>query len=275
MADRLPSLPLFVDDYDAATSHLTLEEDGAYSRLLRLCWRSPRCTIPDDPQWIMRQMRVDRETFDRVIEPLIKEFFKRARGRVFQKRLLQEFVFAVDRQTRRKEAGKRGGTAKSARTNEKEPSNARAMLGQSQGIALARAGVLSPPHPIVDEEDKSSPSSAREISEKRKVPDRDFPDWLPSEEWGGFVAMRKKIGKPLSDRAVTLALNKLTELRNEGYDPGKVLDQSTFKDWQGLFPLKDDSPRQSGEPANFLDHLTQRRREEQTFRERQQQEVST
>lgn len=33
----LPYFPLYVDDYEADTPHLTLEEDGAFSRLLRLC----------------------------------------------------------------------------------------------------------------------------------------------------------------------------------------------------------------------------------------------
>ena len=77
MTDRLPTLPLFVDDYEAATAHLTLEEDGAYMRLLRLCWRTPGCSIPDDHAWIRRRMRATEEQYETVIKPLIKEFFVR------------------------------------------------------------------------------------------------------------------------------------------------------------------------------------------------------
>lgn len=137
MADRLPSLPLFVDDYEGATTHLTLEEDGAYMRLLRLCWRTPRCTIPDEPEWIMRRLRVDRGTFDRIVAPLIDEFFKRSRGRIYQKRLLQEFAYAVDRQTKRKEAGKKGGRAKAQKINENDASKATVLPEQKPSNALA------------------------------------------------------------------------------------------------------------------------------------------
>jgi uncharacterized protein YdaU (DUF1376 family) len=137
VTDRLPSLPLFVDDYEGATAHLTLEEDGAYMRLLRLCWRTPKCSIPDDPEWIMRRLRVDQKTYDRVVVPLISEFFKRSRGRLFQKRLVQEFVYAVERKTKRKEAGKKGGSAKALKNNEKESSNASVLLEQKDSNAVA------------------------------------------------------------------------------------------------------------------------------------------
>ncbi|MCP5097247.1 MAG: YdaU family protein, partial [Chloroflexi bacterium] len=34
----LPYFPMYPTDFEADTSHLTLEEDGAYNRLLRLMW---------------------------------------------------------------------------------------------------------------------------------------------------------------------------------------------------------------------------------------------
>lgn len=121
MAD-LSYMPLFIDDYEAATAHLTLEEDGAYTRLMRLCWRTPGGTIPDDNDWIRRRMRVDQETFDRLVLPLIDEFFSRRGGRVFQKRLLKEYEYATRLSSARKEAGKKGAEAKSRKTKQIEAS---------------------------------------------------------------------------------------------------------------------------------------------------------
>lgn len=112
----VPSLPLFVDDYEAATAHLTLEEDGAYLRLLRLCWRTPGCSMPDDPAWIARKMRVDDATFERVVAPIIREFFSRSRGRLLQKRLRAEFGYVSELSRARKEAGKKGGLSKAQKT---------------------------------------------------------------------------------------------------------------------------------------------------------------
>lgn len=49
----LPYFPMFPTDFEAKTSHLTLAEDGAYNRLLRLMWMTPGCSLPDDDAWIM------------------------------------------------------------------------------------------------------------------------------------------------------------------------------------------------------------------------------
>lgn len=64
-----------------------------------------------------------------------------------------------------------------------------------------------------------------------------IPDWIPNEAWQGYLDMRKKIRKPMTERAVALAINTLEKLRQQGQDIGAVLDQSTLNSWQGLFPL--------------------------------------
>jgi hypothetical protein len=74
-----------------------------------------------------------------------------------------------------------------------------------------------------------------------------LPEWLSVEAWDGYLEMRQLKKKPLTKRAALMALRKLNELRLEGFDPGMVLDQSTFMCWMGLFPLKgqDDGERAS------------------------------
>ena len=62
-----------------------------------------------------------------------------------------------------------------------------------------------------------------------------IPDWIPLDAWEGFVAMRKKIKKPLTDRATQLIINKLEGFKNKGYDVGAILDRSTEGSWQGVF----------------------------------------
>lgn len=121
---ELHFMPLYVDDYEAATPHLTLEEDGAYNRLLRLCWRQPDCTIPNDPNWISRMLRVDKQTFDKIVAPLLAEFFSEQRGRLFQKRQREEFLKGKHIFEKRREAGRKGGKAKSQKTKDNQDSNA-------------------------------------------------------------------------------------------------------------------------------------------------------
>lgn len=116
----VPYFPMYPADFEADTSHLTLEEDGAYNRLLRLCWMTPGCSLPDDPAWIARRMRVSLADFQRVVAPLLDEFFKRAKGRVFSPRLTREWEKVDETSKKRSEAGKKGGRPKAIEKQEKE-----------------------------------------------------------------------------------------------------------------------------------------------------------
>ena len=62
-----------------------------------------------------------------------------------------------------------------------------------------------------------------------------LPAWVPQDAWQGFEEMRKKIRKPLTDRARNLIL---AELKTLGGDPVAVLNQSVQNSWSGVFPLK-------------------------------------
>ena len=50
--------------------------------------------------------------------------------------------------------------------------------------------------------------------------------------------MRRKIKKPLTDRAKKLIIKQLHDMKQSGQDPGEVLDQSTRNSWQGVFEVK-------------------------------------
>ena len=125
-------MPLFVGDYEADTAHLTIEEDGAYMRLLRLCWRTPGCSIPHDPAWIARRLRVDADTFDRLVAPLIGEFFRVEKGRVFSPRLTSEYERVATTFEKRSEAGRKGGRP-TKRLKTDENSESRDKSGRKPG----------------------------------------------------------------------------------------------------------------------------------------------
>lgn len=132
----LPYFPLYVTDYEGDTAHLTIEEDGAYMRLLRLCWRTPGCSIPDDPAWIRRQMRCDQATFDRSVMPVIKEFFRHSKSRYHSPRLTAEYERTAESKERRKNAGRIGGEKSAAsrkllNSNNSDPSNAQAYISSN------------------------------------------------------------------------------------------------------------------------------------------------
>ena len=73
--------------------------------------------------------------------------------------------------------------------------------------------------------------------------------------------MRKTIKKPMTDRAVTILVNKLMELGKTEADRVAILNQSIEHCWQTVYPLKDEKGSTTGKPGgkkndfhNFKQH---------------------
>lgn len=69
-----------------------------------------------------------------------------------------------------------------------------------------------------------------------------------------YVEMRRQIKKPMTDRAVELAIKKLRELAAIPFSNSidsdlavRILNQSILYSWQGLFPLKDYQNKNGGD----------------------------
>ena len=125
---KLPSMPLFVSDYEGDTVHRTFAEDGAYSRLLRLCWKTPGCSVPDDAAWIMRKMRASQTEYDELVKPIIEEYFKVKSGRIISERLSKEFRYATKQKRVKSKAGKAGVLAKALKNQQNNINSAGGLL---------------------------------------------------------------------------------------------------------------------------------------------------
>lgn len=128
----LPYFPMYPTDFEAKTSHLTLAEDGAYNRLLRLMWMTPGCTLPADDKWLMRRLRVDEDTFSTVVKVVLDEFFTVKNGRLSNAKLSRIFAETSVAHQKRVSAGSKGGKAKSLKTLDAASSNAKAMPKQPE-----------------------------------------------------------------------------------------------------------------------------------------------
>lgn len=80
-----------------------------------------------------------------------------------------------------------------------------------------------------------------------------LPQWLNIATWKEYVAMRKHIRKPMTHRAMELAIGNLEKLMVEGEDPNKVMEQSIFNSWQGLFPVRQSGRQQFNGRTNATD----------------------
>lgn len=66
-----------------------------------------------------------------------------------------------------------------------------------------------------------------------------IPDWIPADAWAGYVDMRKKVKKPMTDRAAELRIADLDRFRAAGFDLVAILDQSTANNWTDLYEPKE------------------------------------
>ena len=58
------------------------------------------------------------------------------------------------------------------------------------------------------------------------------------ERLNDFIKMRKSIKKPLTDRALKIAINKLKKFSNSEEEMRAILDRSILNSWQDLYELK-------------------------------------
>jgi hypothetical protein len=65
-----------------------------------------------------------------------------------------------------------------------------------------------------------------------------------------FMEMRNKIKKPMTDKAITLLLKKLSELASTDETKIAILEQSIANSWQGIFELKGGTANGSNKQPN-------------------------
>ena len=102
----------------------------------------------------------------------------------------------------------------------------------------------------------------------------DVPDWVPVLEWDAWEQhLESKRGKPFSDHARQLAIDRISELRDQGYDPKSVINQAIRRDWNDLFEIKStlndnkgpnngkQNQQQSGRKKSAVDLVQEKMRE--------------
>lgn len=81
-------------------------------------------------------------------------------------------------------------------------------------------------------------------TEKKSV-SLEIPDWLDANDWKDFVAMRKKLGKPMTDRAAKIIVSKLEKMKVKGINPSIPLQNSIVNSWQDVYEPKVQQATQS------------------------------
>jgi len=104
--------------------------------------------------------------------------------------------------------------------------------GNGEGNATGNAGSVSRALPREEKRRKKNPPNPLP-GEIGIV----LPDWLKPDDWERFVAFRVSTKHPMTPDGMRLAVKALDDLRADGHDPGRVIDQSILNSWRGLFAI--------------------------------------
>jgi predicted phage replisome organizer len=83
-----------------------------------------------------------------------------------------------------------------------------------------------------------------------------LPNWIDKILWEAYMETRKKLKAPPTKKAVELIIKDLETFKNNGDDPGKVLEQSIKRGWRGVLPLKDNQEKKNsfGQKEKMVDN---------------------
>jgi uncharacterized protein YdaU (DUF1376 family) len=203
--------PFHIGDYISHTSHLTDEEDLAYRRMIDLYYMT-EAPFSNDATWIARRVR----TNPAIVLTLLNEFFElEDDGFWHSSRADKE----IAKYQYLQESGKKGAEKRWGNRDVKSPNSV-----------------------------PNSPPNATPIATKTKNQDHiTTPEGVSSDLWSDFIAYRKRLKAPVTNRVVT-------RLIKESKDANMTLEQAIetmiFKGWRSFdatWITKEVKPKQAWE----------------------------
>lgn len=96
--------------------------------------------------------------------------------------------------------------------------------------------------------EKDSEEQENREEQKNKKEQMYYPnDEKLNQAFSDFVRMRKDIKKPMTERAISIAINRLKELSGNDNDLAlQIIEQSILCNWQSFYELKNNSNYQNG-----------------------------
>jgi uncharacterized protein YdaU (DUF1376 family) len=203
--------PFHIGDYISHTSHLTDEEDLAYRRMIDLYYMT-ETPFPNDAAWIARRVKSNPA----IVLTLLNEFFELETDDFWHSSRADK---EIAKYQYLQESGKKGAEKRWGNRDVKPTNNL-----------------------------PNSPPIATPIATKTKNQDHiTTPDGVSSDLWSDFIAYRKRLKAPVTNRVVT-------RLIKESKDANMTLEQAIetmiFKGWRSFdatWITKEVKPKQAWE----------------------------
>lgn len=117
---KAPSMPVFTDALIGDTTHLSIEEFGAYCMILFVTWRNNGQALPDDSVRMARICRVTEKRWTERLRPVLAPFFDLSAGTWRQLRLEKEWLYVEKQRALQSEKGKKSAEAKALKNKDND-----------------------------------------------------------------------------------------------------------------------------------------------------------
>ena len=204
-----------IGDFIKATSRLTDSQAMAYLRLIWMYYDSEK-PLPNDIDVLALQVGLPADQ----VHLLLRAYFRLEDGVWKHTRCdaeLEEYRSFVSKKSL-------AGKASAEQRKNKRITPAEQVLNEcSTDVQLTN---------------NHKPITNNQIKERNPVVPLELPEWLNKTDWNDFVEMRKKLKKPMTDRAVKLMISKLETMKNKGINTSEVLQKSILANWSDVYEPK-------------------------------------
>jgi len=212
--------PRFISDITHATAHLTLEEMGAYDRLLDHFYETEK-NLPGSIEACCRIVRANTKSERAAVSKILSEFFTEEDGCFVQHRASAELVIATKKIKAARENGKLGGRKKeptglpTGLANENPSGNPLGKLPRVRvkTIPSLRSGIETPP----------PAAAAPVVRPDGEVTERVWLDWL---------AVRKAKKHPMPTETALKGIRR--EFQKAGMSLQTGLEMCCAQSWSGF-----------------------------------------
>lgn len=216
-----------INDYRAATAHLSNEEDLAYRRMLDLYYEKEGA-IPADPAKLARLVRSSQVD----VETVLGEFFKLVDGAYRHDRCDFELSGMIARAEKARANGKLGGRRRDEPAGYPAGSHpvptGNHVGSQDEPTAIPEPSYPNTPipqHPSTPEREKAPRKRGTSGDEVKK------PDDVMAELWEAWLAVRKRKRAPLTEVAWA---GVLRETAKAGWHINEVVRKMAERNWQSV-----------------------------------------
>lgn len=221
----------FQGDYLSKTTDLTLVEHGVYHLFLHYYYSHEH--LPADKERLYRIAGAHTPEERLAVDTIVARYFKlNGNGNLVNQKCEEEIAYRSAKAESQKKKAQAGAAARWCKKLRPEgPPN---QPPQEMPRALPKAvpqgvpGDYQPyPYPDPDENKKKKTHTGEKFQ---------LPEWMPEETWSVFLAHRKAVKAPVTEKAYPTFIEKFFRLKSKGWPPKEVVDVMIEKGWRWFKP---------------------------------------